>query len=56
MLQTARSLKTELQRGTRQRMVQHRSQKRDGEERGCMDSSYVTEMKNWWIMNDHIDG
>ena len=56
MLETASSLKTDLQRGTRQKMVQHRKQKKGGEERGCMDISHVTEMKNWWIMNGHIDG
>ena len=56
LLQTARSLKTELQRGTRQLKDGAAQNTKDGEERGCMDSSHVTEMKNWWIMNSHIVG
>jgi len=57
MLQIARSLKIELQRGTIQlkdRAAQ--KTKKVGEERGCMGSSCVTEMKNWWIMNGRIVG
>jgi hypothetical protein len=56
MLQTARSFKTELQRGTIQLKNGAAHKMKDGEERGCMDSSCVTEMKNWWIMNGHIVG
>jgi len=50
MLQTARSLKTELQRGTRQlKDGEEQKTKKGGKERRCLDSSHVTEMKNWWI-------
>jgi hypothetical protein len=55
-LQTARSFKTELQRGTIELKDGAAQKMKGGEERGCMDSSCVTEMKNWWIMNGHIVG
>ena len=32
---------------------QHRRQQTDGEGRGCMDNSHVTQMKNWWIMKSN---
>ena len=41
MLQTARRLKRELQRGTRQIKDSTANKTKDGEGRGCMDSCYV---------------
>jgi hypothetical protein len=52
MVHTARSLKRELQKGTRQRTAWQRIQKKGGGEKGCMDSFHVT-TKNWWIMKSY---
>jgi undecaprenyl pyrophosphate synthase len=55
VLQTARRLKTEVQRETR-KMKDSKAKKKNGTVRGCMDYCQVAEMKNWWILNSHIAG
>jgi hypothetical protein len=60
VLQTARHLKTEVQKGTRQikdnTPERQRERERYGEGRGSIDKRHVTYMKSWWIMNSHING
>jgi hypothetical protein len=56
MLQRARHLKTELQKGTRQRTAMQRRQKKESEGRRSLDNPHVAWKKNWRVMNIHIDG
>ena len=42
VLQTARCLKTAVQRGTKQRIAKKRKQKKDGKGRGCTDNCHIT--------------
>jgi len=53
--QTARCLKTELQRETR-KIKESIAEKTKERWQRCMDNCHVTEMKSWWILSSLIAG